>query len=212
MLVYILLLDISYTIHCQCRFRPVVSLPLLCAVGWVVMSIQLHFLADAHCFLILRVGSNRCLTFAIFLIFDVAFVGSAMMDEIMADALSMSSSEQTGWKKRKTPNLALANEPSTASSTPVSNYRGSRNKPKGAQGPGAPGQKQITHLEDVVVLMAWELLTMKQRVGALRCGANFVVILREKIGSNSWQRYAKDGVQKQQETDEGAAHPWACSK
>ena len=79
----------------------------------------------------------------------------------MAKALSMSSSEQAGWKKRKTPNIALANEPSTASSTPVSKYRGSRNKPEGAQEPGAQGQKQLTHLEDVVVMMTWELLTLK---------------------------------------------------
>ena len=34
--------------------------------------------------------------------------------------------------------------------------QGSRNKPKGAQGPGAQGQKQLTLLEDVVVLTAWE--------------------------------------------------------
>ena len=79
----------------------------------------------------------------------------------MAEALGMSSNEQTGWKKRKTPNLAISNEPSTASSTPVSNSRGSRNEPKGAQGTGIQGQRQLTHLEDVVVMMAWEILTIK---------------------------------------------------
>ena len=147
------LLDIPYTMF---------------AVGWVVGSTQLHYLAPVHRAQILRVGSNSCLTFANFLFFDVVLDGSLMMDEIMAEELSMSSSEQVGWKKRKTPNLALANEPSTVSSTPVSNNRVVRNKPKGAQGPGAQGQKKLTHLEDVVVMMAWELLTMKQRVGALR--------------------------------------------
>ena len=96
----------------------------------------------------------------------------------------MSSNEQAGWKKRKTPNIAIANEPSTVSSTPVSNSRGSRNKPKRAQGPGAQGQRQTTPLEDVVVMMAWEILTIKQKVGALRCGANFVVFLRDK----SWKQ------------------------
>ena len=89
-------------------YWPMPSFDLCCGLG-----------VHEHSSQILRVGSNRCLTFAILLFFDVVLDGSAMMDEIMAEALSMSSSEQTGWKKRKTPNLALANEPSSASSTPV---------------------------------------------------------------------------------------------
>ena len=122
------------------------------------------------------------------------------MDGIMAEALSMSTSEQTGWKKRKTPNLALANEPSTASSTPVSNNKVVRNKPKGTQGgPGALGQKQTAHLEDVVVKMAWELLIMKQKVGALRCGANFVVVLRDKNWKQPLAEVCERWCAKQQE-------------
>ena len=73
------------------------------------------------------------------------------MEEIMDEAFGMSTNEQTGWKKRKTPNLAISNEASTASSTPVANTRGSRNKPKGVQGTAAQGHKQLTHLEDVVI-------------------------------------------------------------
>ena len=87
----------------------------------------------------------------------------------MDEAFGMSTNEQAGWKKR-----------STASSTLVANTRGSRNKPKGTQGTVAQGPKQLIHLEDVVTMMAWEILTMKQKVGALRCGTNFVVILRDK--------------------------------
>ena len=77
----------------------------------------------------------------------------------MDEAFGMSTNEQAGWKKRKTPNLAISNEASTASSTPVANTRGSRNKPKGAQGTAAQGPKQLIHLEDVVIMMAWEILT-----------------------------------------------------
>ena len=66
----------------------------------------------------------------------------------MDEAFGMSSKEQTGWKKRKTPNLVITNESSTASCTPDQ------------------GQRQLTHLEDVLIMMAWEILTMKQRVGA----------------------------------------------
>ena len=124
----------------------------------------------------------------------------------------MLSNEQTGWKKRKTPNLAISNEPSTASSTPVSNSRGFRNKPKGAQGPGAQGQRQTTHLEDVVVMMTWEILTIKQKVGASRCGANFVVVFRDKNWKQQLSEVCEGWCAKQQEKDDGAAHPWACSK
>ena len=91
-------------------------------------------------------------------------------------------------------------------------FQGSRNKPKGAQGPGAQGQKQLTDLEDVVVMMAWELLTMKQRVGTLRCGANFVVILRDKNWKQQLAEVCEGWCAKQQEKGEGAAHTWACSK
>ena len=131
----------------------------------------------------------------------------------MAEALSVSSNGQAGWKKRKTPNIAIANEPSTASSTPVSNSRGSRNKPEGAQGPGSQGQKQITHLEDVVVMMAWEILTLKQKLGALRCGAKFLwLFFVTKIGNNSFAEVCEGWCAKQQEKDDGTAHPWACSQ
>ena len=96
----------------------------------------------------------------------------------------MATNEQAGWKKRKTPNLAISHEASTASSTPVASSRSSRNKQAGSRGPGAQGQRQITHLEDVITMMAWEILMMKQKMGALRCGANFVVILRD----NTWKQ------------------------
>ena len=98
----------------------------------------------------------------------------------MDEAFEMATNEQVEWKKRKIPNLAISNEASTASSTPVASTRSSRNKLAGARGPGAQGQRQTTHLEDVVTMMAWEILMMKQKMGALRCGANFVVILRDK--------------------------------
>ena len=42
----------------------------------------------------------------------------------MDEAGGMATNEQTGWKKRKTPNLAISNEASTASSTPVASSRG----------------------------------------------------------------------------------------
>ena len=41
----------------------------------------------------------------------------------MDEAFGMSTNEQTGWKKRKIPNLAISNEASTASSTPVASTR-----------------------------------------------------------------------------------------
>ena len=69
----------------------------------------------------------------------------------MDEAGGMATNEQAGWKKRKTPNLAISHEASAASATPVANTRGSRNKPKGAQGTAAQGHKQLTHLEDVVI-------------------------------------------------------------
>ena len=74
----------------------------------------------------------------------------------------MATNEQAGWKKRKTPNLAISHEASSASSTPVASSRSSRNKKAGTRGPGAQGQRQITHLEDVITMMAWEILMMKQ--------------------------------------------------
>ena len=118
----------------------------------------------------------------------------------MDEAFGMATNEQAGWKKRKTPNLAISQEASTASSTPVASSRSSRNKQAGTRGPGVQAQRQITHLEDVITMMAWEILMLKQKMGALRCGANFVVILRD----NSWK-------QKVPEVCEGW-HPWACSK
>ena len=130
----------------------------------------------------------------------------------MDEAFGMSTNEQAGWKKRKTPNLAISNEASTASSTPVANSRSSRNKQAGTRGPSAQGPKQLIHLEDVVIMMAWEILTIKQRMGALRCGANFVVVLRD----NNWKQKVAEVCEgwctKQQEKDDGSAHPWACSK
>ena len=104
-----------------------------------------------------------------------------MMDGIMDAVGGMATNEQVGWKKRKTPNLAISNDASAASSTQVASTRSSRNKPAGARGPSAQGQRQITHLEDVITMMAWEILMMKQKMGALRCGANFVVILRDNL-------------------------------
>ena len=82
---------------------------------------------------------------------------------------------------------------STASSAPVANTRGSRIKPKGAQGTAAQGPKQLIHLEDVVIMMAWEILTIKQKVDRLA-------------------EVCEGWCAKQQEKDEGTAHPWACSK
>ena len=38
-----------------------------------------------------------------------------------------------------------------------------------------------------------------------------MVILRDKVGNNSWQRYAKGGVQKQQEKDEPLGASSRCS-
>ena len=117
----------------------------------------------------------------------------------MDEAFGMSSNEQTGWKKRKTPNLDISNEANAASSTPVANTRGSRNKPNGAQGTAAQGHKQLTHLEDVVIMMAWEILTIKQSVGALRCGANFVVVLRDKNWKQTLAEVCEGWCAKQQE-------------
>ena len=79
-------------------------------------------------------------------------------------------------------------------------------------GPGAKGQKQTTNLEDVVVMMAWEIWTIEQKVGALRCGANFVVILSGKIWKQQLAEVCEVWCAKQQEKDDGTAHPWACSK
>ena len=61
-------------------------------------------------------------------------------------------------------------------------------------------------------MMAWEILTIKQRVGALRCGANFVVILRDKSWKHRLAEVCEGRCVKQQEKEEGSAHPWACSK
>ena len=61
-------------------------------------------------------------------------------------------------------------------------------------------------------MMAWEILMMKQKMGALRCGANFVVIFRD----NNWKQKVAEVCEgwctKQQEEYDGSAHPWACSK
>ena len=84
----------------------------------------------------------------------------------MEEAFGMATNEQTGWKKRKIPNLAISNEASTASSTSVASTRSSRNKPAGARGPSAQGQRQTTHLEDVVTMMSWEILMIKQNNGS----------------------------------------------
>ena len=130
----------------------------------------------------------------------------------MDEAFGMATNEQAGWKKRKTPNLAISHEASTASSTPVASTRSSRNKPAGTRGPGAQGQRQITHLEDVITMMAWAILTMKQKMGALRCGANFVVILRDNTWKQKVAEVSEGWCTKQQEKDDGSAHPWACSK
>ena len=129
----------------------------------------------------------------------------------MDEAGGMATNEQTGWKKRKTPNLAISHEASTASSTPVASSRSSRNKQAGNKGPGAQGQRQITHLEDVITMMAWEILMMKQKMGALRCGANFVVILRDNTWKQKVAEVCEGWCTKQQEKDDGSAHPWACS-
>ena len=87
-----------------------------------------------------------------------------------------------------------------------------QDKPAGARGPGAQGQRQITHLEDVVTMMAWEILMIKQKMGALRCGANFVLILRDNNWKQRLAEVCEGWCAKQQEKDEGSAHPWACSK
>ena len=126
----------------------------------------------------------------------------------MAEALGMSSNEQTGWKKLKTPNLAMSNDPSTASSTPVSNTRVPETSQKELW-EQVPRDRQLTHLEDVVVLMAWEILKIKQKVGALRCGAKFVVVLRDKNWKQQLSQVCEGWCAKQQEKDDGAAHPWS---
>ena len=89
----------------------------------------------------------------------------------MDEAFGMVTNEQAGWKKKKTPNLAISLEASTASSNPVASSRSSRNEQAGTRGPGAQGQRQITHLADVITLMAWEILMMKQKNGSIvmRC-------------------------------------------
>ena len=74
------------------------------------------------------------------------------------------------------------------------------------------GQRQTTHLEDVVTMMAWEILMMKQKIGALRCGANFVVVLRDNTWKQKMAEVCEGWCTKQQEKDDGSAHPWACSK
>ena len=60
--------------------------------------------------------------------------------------------------------------------------------------------------------MAWGILTIKQKVGVLRCGANFVVILRDNNWKQSLAEVCEGWCAKQQEKEEGTAHPWACSK
>ena len=49
-------------------------------------------------------------------------------------------------------------------------------------------------------------------MGALRCGANSVVILRDKNWKQRLAEVCEGWCAKQQEKDEGTAHPWACSK
>ena len=45
-----------------------------------------------------------------------------------------------------------------------------------------------------------------------RCGANFVVILRDKNGKQQLAEVCEGWRAKQQEKDHGTAHTWACSK
>ena len=134
------------------------------------------------------------------------------MDAIMDEAGGMATNEQTGWKKRKTPNLATSHEASTASSAQVASSRSSRSKQAGNKGPVAQGQRQITHLEDVTTMMAWEILMMKQKMGALRCGANFVSLLRDNTWKQKVAEVCEGWCTKQQAKEERSAHPWACSK
>ena len=62
---------------------------------------------------------------------------------IMDETFGMATNEQAGWKKRKTLNLAISHEASTASSTPVASSRSSRNKQAGTRGPGVQGKLHI---------------------------------------------------------------------
>ena len=66
-----------------------------------------------------------------------------MMDEIMDEAFGMSSNEQTGWKKRKTPKLAITNEASTASPTPVAHTRSFQEHAKRSSGNSCSGTQTI---------------------------------------------------------------------
>ena len=75
-----------------------------------------------------------------------------------------------------------------------------------------PKDRQLTHLGDVVVVMAWEILTIKQKAGALRCGANVVVVLRDKNCKQQLSEVCEGWCAKQQAKYEDTAHPWACSK
>ena len=122
------------------------------------------------------------------------------MEAIMDEACGMATNEQAGWKKRKTPNLAISHEASTASSTPVASSRSSRNRQAGTRGPGAQGQRQITHLEDVITMMAWGNPDKKAKSGSITMRCKFCgYSSRQKIGNNNWQRCAEAGCAKQQE-------------
>ena len=98
--------------------------------------------------------------------------------------------KQAGWKKRKTPSMAIASEPGTASSTIVSNSSGSNNKPKGAQG-------HVLRASDTPLIwkmLWWEILTINKKWEHCDvvqiCGYSS----GQKVGSNNWQRFVKVGV------------------
>ena len=50
---------------------------------------------------------------------------------------------------------------------------------------------------------------IKERLEALRCGANFVVIQRDKNGKHRLAEVCGCWCANQKE-EEGTAHPWAC--
>ena len=61
----------------------------------------------------------------------------------MDEAFDMSTNEQAGWKKRKIPNLAISNEASTASSTPVASTRGFQEQAQRSPGNSCSGSSTI---------------------------------------------------------------------
>ena len=89
-------------------------------------------------------------------------------------------------------------------------------KKKSSRGGGqgeAPTQDQKPQhrLDDIVVMVTRELLMLKQQVGALNC-SSFVVILRDDLWKKHLAKVCEGWVAKQQEQDNGAAHPRACFK